>query len=67
MAADNGLTDSLIGGYQLAFVAGAVTIAGGIVLAFVLLRPQDPRAELQLAEAPAARVPANLEVEQQAA
>jgi len=39
VAAHHHLTSSLISGYQLAFVTGAVTIAAGIVLAFVLLRP----------------------------
>jgi MFS family permease len=50
LAHDHGLTSSLIGGYQLAFVCGAVTIAVGVVLALALLRPGDPRPELQLAE-----------------
>jgi EmrB/QacA subfamily drug resistance transporter len=67
LSADHGLTSSLIAGYQLAFLAGAMTIAAGMVLAFALLRPRNPRTELQLAEAPAARVPANLDMEQQAA
>ena len=43
LSADNGLTDSLIGGYQLAFVAGALAIGTGIVLAFALLRPDRAR------------------------
>jgi MFS family permease len=43
LAADHGLSSALIGGYQLAFVIGAVTIAVGIVLAFALLRPPQPR------------------------
>jgi EmrB/QacA subfamily drug resistance transporter len=64
LADDQDLTSALIGGYQLAFLAGAATIAAGIVLAFALLRP---RPELQLAAAPAGRVPANLELERQAA
>src|SRR3954451_8224322 len=37
------LTPSLISGYQLAFLTGAATIAAGIILAFALLRPGDPR------------------------
>jgi MFS family permease len=49
LADDHGLTSSLIGGYQLAFIAGAVVIGAGIVLAFALLRPQTPQQELQLA------------------
>ena len=40
LADGHGLTSSLIDGYQLAFLAGAATIAAGIVLAFVLLRPR---------------------------
>jgi EmrB/QacA subfamily drug resistance transporter len=63
----NGPTSALIGGYQLAFIAGAVTIVAGLVLAFALLRPRNPRTQLELAEAPATRVPANLDMEQQAA
>ena len=54
-------TSALIGGYQLAFLGGAATIAAGIVLAFALLRP---RTELRLVEdAP----PADLALERQAA
>jgi EmrB/QacA subfamily drug resistance transporter len=33
------LTSALIDGYQLAFLVGAATVAVGVVLAFVLLRP----------------------------
>ena len=62
----DGLTSSLIGGYQLAFFAGAATIGAGIVLAFVLLRPRNARPELQLAEAPPARITRDLEMEQAA-
>ena len=46
---DHGVTSALIGGYQLAFLAGALAIATGIVLAFALLRPPDRRQELELA------------------
>jgi EmrB/QacA subfamily drug resistance transporter len=53
LAHDHGLTSSLIGGYQLAFVCGAVTIVIGVVLALALLRPRNPRPEFQLAEPPA--------------
>jgi EmrB/QacA subfamily drug resistance transporter len=70
LSADHGLTSSLIGGYQVAFLAGAATIAIGIVLAFALLRPRDAQPELQLAEARAdndTAVPTNLDMEQQAA
>jgi EmrB/QacA subfamily drug resistance transporter len=66
LAHDHGLTSSLIGGYQLAFVCGAVTIAVGVVLALALLRPRDPRAELQLAEppAPSTSVPTRIAMEE---
>ncbi len=52
----NGLTSSLLGGYHVAFVAGAVAILAGIVLAVALLRPRDPQ-----------RAPARLTLEEQAA
>jgi EmrB/QacA subfamily drug resistance transporter len=58
------LTSSLIGGYHLAFLVGAATIAAGIAAAFALLRPRDPRSELELAEP---SVPTNIEMERQAA
>ncbi|MEA2420091.1 MAG: hypothetical protein QOE60_2297, partial [Thermoleophilaceae bacterium] len=68
---DHGLTSALIGGYQLAFLAGALTIATGIVLAFALLRPRNPLQELQPAAGPAGdaghRVPSKFEIEEQAA
>jgi EmrB/QacA subfamily drug resistance transporter len=62
----NGLTSSLLGGYHVAFLAGAVVIATGIVLAFTLLRPRDPRTEVQLADAPTDRIPARLAMEEAA-
>jgi EmrB/QacA subfamily drug resistance transporter len=70
---DHGLTSSLIGGYQLAFISGAVAIGTGIVLAFALLRPREARPELVFAEAepgsgaPAVRLPAHHDIEDQAA
>jgi EmrB/QacA subfamily drug resistance transporter len=70
LADDHGLTSSLIGGYQLAFVGGAVAIGAGIALAFVLLRPRNPRPERQLAEAAAGRDAhgaRNFDIEEQAA
>jgi MFS family permease len=67
LADDHGVTSSLIGGYQLAFISGAVVIGAGIVLALVLLRPRVLRPELQLAEAPAGNVHANIDIEDQAA
>jgi EmrB/QacA subfamily drug resistance transporter len=58
------LTGSLISGYDVAFLAGAVAIAVGIVLAFVLLRPGDRRPGLRLAPGGA---PTNLDLEREAA
>jgi EmrB/QacA subfamily drug resistance transporter len=66
LADDVGLTSALIGGYHVAFLVGAVTIAAGIVLAFALLRPRNPRRELQLAEAPAERGPVRVAMEEAA-
>jgi EmrB/QacA subfamily drug resistance transporter len=62
------LTTSLIGGYQLAFLIGAATIAVGIVLAFTLLRPRNTRPALELAtvERDHARVP-TVDLEHEAA
>jgi MFS family permease len=64
-----GLTSSLLGGYHVAFIAGAAAIGSGIVLAFALLRPREP--ELQLAKAPVesstVRIPASVATEEQAA
>ncbi len=59
---DHGVTGALIGGYQLGFLAGALVIATGIVLAFALLRPS--RQEVRLAS-PA--VPATFDIEEKAA
>ncbi|MEA2478692.1 MAG: hypothetical protein QOJ07_614, partial [Thermoleophilaceae bacterium] len=71
LSAHHGLTSSLIDGYQLAFLTGAATIAAGIALAFVLLRPRVPRRVLQLAERPTAdadaSVPASFDLEETAA
>ncbi|HTP19560.1 MAG TPA: MFS transporter [Solirubrobacteraceae bacterium] len=69
LTAHDGLTTSLIGGYHLAFLVGASTIAVGIVLAFALLRPGRARPELQLANAPAAddAAPINFDIEREAA
>src|SRR5262245_1448800 len=67
LADDHGLTSSLIGGYQLAFISGAVAIGAGIVLAFALLRPRLAQPELQLAEAPAGNVHTPIDIEDQAA
>jgi EmrB/QacA subfamily drug resistance transporter len=45
LSTDHGLTSSLVDGYQLAFITGAVVIGSGIVLALVLLRPGSPQPE----------------------
>jgi EmrB/QacA subfamily drug resistance transporter len=66
LAADHEPTSALIGGYHVAFLAGALTILTGIVLAFALLRPRTPRPELQLAERPV-RTSTHLAMEEQAA
>ncbi len=55
LTAHHGLVSSLINGYHVAFVIGAITITAGILLAFALLRPRRARPELELAPAPRAR------------
>src|SRR4051794_36449741 len=50
VAAGHGPTAALLSGYHLAFIAGAATIAVGIVAAFALLKPEKPRPELQPAD-----------------
>jgi EmrB/QacA subfamily drug resistance transporter len=71
LAADHhGVTASLIGGYHLAFVIGAVTIAAGIAVAFALLRPREAAPALQpavAAERDDARPNLNLDFEKEAA
>jgi len=69
LSAHQGLTSSLIGGYHLAFIVGAATIAAGIVLAFALLRPGRAEPKLQLAVTPAADDAAriNFDIEREAA
>ena len=64
----HGLTSSLISGYHVAFLSGAAVIAVGIVLAFVLLRPQAEQRDLQLADPlPAGDAPVNFDIERTAA
>ncbi len=46
LAGHDGVTSSLLGGYHLAFLIGAVTITTGIALALLLLRPRSPALEL---------------------
>jgi EmrB/QacA subfamily drug resistance transporter len=48
LAAHDGVTSSLIGGYHVAFLAGAGTIGVGIVLALILLRTRRAEPELEL-------------------
>jgi EmrB/QacA subfamily drug resistance transporter len=71
LSAHHGVAGSLIGGYHLAFLIGAATIATGIALALALLRPRLARPELRLAQPPATDVdPSTLtinEMEQEAA
>jgi EmrB/QacA subfamily drug resistance transporter len=67
LSAHHGLTSSLIDGYQLAFVGGAVAVGVGIVLAFALLRPASTRGAEQAADLDTAAPHANLDMEQQAA
>ena len=45
LSTNHGLTSSLVDGYQLAFITGAVAIGTGIVLALVLLRPGKSQPE----------------------
>jgi EmrB/QacA subfamily drug resistance transporter len=52
IASHHGLTAALIGGYHLAFLAGAATIATGIALALALLRPRTKGPAVRLAQAP---------------
>jgi EmrB/QacA subfamily drug resistance transporter len=49
LSTHHGLTTSLIGGYHVAFLAGAATITAGIIVAFALLTPRRPRSSLRLA------------------
>jgi hypothetical protein len=51
MADGHGTVDSLIGGYHLAFFAGAAVIGVGIILALALL-PRVSQAEAELGELP---------------
>jgi MFS family permease len=67
LADHDGLTSALIGGYQLAFVSGALAIGAGMVLAVALLRPCTPRPALQFATAPAGHGPTELDIQEKAA
>ena len=46
------LANSLLGGYHLAFTVGAASIAAGIVVTLVVLRPHTRRAAARLAATP---------------
>ena len=67
----HGLTSSLISGYHVAFAAGAIAVAVGIVLALTVLRSDESRPWLRLTRAPAPATPepagATAQFEQQAA
>ena len=67
LSGHHGLTSSLIGGYHVAFLAGAATITTGVLLAFVLLRPGRGRRQVELAPAPADTNLINHELEREAA
>jgi len=56
LAADQEPVRALIGGYHVAFLTGAVTIAAGILLAFALLRPREPRPKPELTDERSVRV-----------
>jgi hypothetical protein len=59
---------ALIGGYQVAFITGAVAIGAGILLAQRLLRPRKPRPPMRVARPGAAPAPVPaLAMEEQAA
>ncbi len=64
LASHHALTSSLIDGYQLAFLTGAGVIAVGVALALALL---GPRARNRALEPAPTHMPANLEMERQAA
>jgi EmrB/QacA subfamily drug resistance transporter len=68
LATHHGLTASLIGGYHVAFLAGAGTTAAGILLAFALLRPRRSQPDLQLIQttAPAHAATAHTTFDQKA-
>ncbi len=67
LASHHGLATSLIGGYHVAFLAAAAATIVAVLLAFALLRPGARQPELQLAADEPTSVPANVELERQAA
>jgi MFS family permease len=54
LADHDGIVSSLLGGYHLAFVLGAISVAAGIAVALAVLRPAGSKTQLQLASAPGA-------------
>jgi EmrB/QacA subfamily drug resistance transporter len=46
------LTNSLLGGYHLAFLAGVASVAAGILVALLILRPTQRRSRLAVASRP---------------
>ncbi len=60
LSAHHGLAASLIGGYRLAFIAGAGAIATGIALALALLRTRSPSSDVELAASAPATRPSDL-------
>jgi EmrB/QacA subfamily drug resistance transporter len=69
LAAHHGVTGALLSGYHLAFLLGAATIATGIALALVLLRPRAARPALQIAHTAddTPSLPTDADLEEQAA
>jgi EmrB/QacA subfamily drug resistance transporter len=62
LADHHGRVSSLIDGYQVAFITGAVAIAVGIALAFALLRPGAARSKADASE-PSSATSTHLELE----
>jgi EmrB/QacA subfamily drug resistance transporter len=52
LAEHHGLVSSLLGGYHLAFLIGAISVGLGIVIAVALLRPAEAQTELRVAPEP---------------
>src|SRR4051794_16464993 len=65
LAAHHTVTESLIGGYRVAFLTGAAVIVAGALLPFALLRPRPARPGLRIVEGE--RLPTTLDLDQEAA
>jgi EmrB/QacA subfamily drug resistance transporter len=52
LAEHHGLVNSLLGGYHLAFLIGAISVGLGMVIALAVLRPAQARTELRVAPEP---------------